>query len=355
MSARSDIGGFMYPAIDPRVDVTDHYVFQNRDRPENTILITNVNPLAPVHANEFRPDAVYETLIDTDGDAKPDVSVRCRFTQKIDGRQYAHVTRASLVVELEDGHIHEELETDTLVECAPVSFRTEPHVTEEASSGVRFFAGLRSDPMFFDVVAYADRMRFRAPGSDFFAGKNVFSIALEVPNELLGDSPKIGVWTRTLLPMVMQRDHFTQFDQAGRPLIGALFTNGNDQTLFNQTEPANQRATRNASGRTFLEQFTTVLEKAGNVPTSKAKEVAEALLPDILECDRSRPSGFPNGRCLHDDVADHMLGMLTNGAITTDHVGPHADYLAEFPYVGHPSPVVSAGTFAEVAASGRPR
>jgi hypothetical protein len=36
----------------------------------------NVNPLAPTHADEFRFDAVYETLVDTDADAIPNIALR---------------------------------------------------------------------------------------------------------------------------------------------------------------------------------------------------------------------------------------------------------------------------------------
>ena len=50
--------------MDPRVDITDHDAFQKPDHPERTILILNVNPLAPTQAAEFPSDAVYETLVD---------------------------------------------------------------------------------------------------------------------------------------------------------------------------------------------------------------------------------------------------------------------------------------------------
>jgi hypothetical protein len=349
MPIHHDVVGFRSPAIDARVDVTDQYVFLKPQDPSKTILITNVNPLAPAHADEFRHDAVYETLVDTDGDARPDLSLRCRFTLKSHGRQFARVTRALLTIELEDGHIHEELETETLVENAPASFGSEPIITEGVD-GVRFFAGLRSDPLFFDMLSYVDRMNFRPPGSDFFADKNVFSIALEVPNWLLGESPRIGVWVRTLLPMTRQRDHLTQFDQAGGPFVSMFFNHQNDQAIFNRTEPANQRAAISASGQSFLRSFTSRLERIGGYTVGEAEEIARTLLPDILTFDYSSPSGFPNGRRLEDDTADFMLRLLTNGAINTDHVGPHTDYLSEFPYLGNPrDPGPSPGSENHVA------
>src|SRR5579864_7101495 len=87
---------------------------------------------------------------------------------------------------------------DVLVEDAPVAFGVEARVTA-GNHGVRFFAGIRSDPFFFDVLGFSRGLQFT--GSDFFADKNVFSIALDIPNELLGPDPRLGIWTRTLVPM----------------------------------------------------------------------------------------------------------------------------------------------------------
>jgi hypothetical protein len=325
---------FSGPAIDARVDITDVYVFASPVDPGKTVLIANVNPLAPAHASDFRPDAVYETLIDIDDDARPDIALRCRFTPKSGDRQSARLTRAELTVELTDGHIHEELETEILLEDAPVSFGATPLVTE-GPGGVRFFAGLRSDPFFFDLEAYASGLYYRQPTSDFFAGKNVFSIVAEVPNPLLGAERRIGVWSRTLLPMTRQRDHLTQFDQAGA-LPTVLFNNYADQVVFGRTPPTLQSAAVTTSGQTFLESFTARFERAGSYPREEAERLARALFPDILWFDSSRPGGFPNGRRLHDDVAGLTLRMLTGGAVRADMLPPHPDYLTVFPYLGHP-------------------
>ena len=39
---------------------------------------------------------------------------------------------------------------------------------------------------------------------------------------------------------------------------------------------------------------------------------------------------------LTDDVQDIFLSILTNGKVTTDHVGPHSDLSSMFPYLGVP-------------------
>ena len=65
--------------------------------------------------------------------------------------------------------------------------------------------------------------------------------------------------------------------------------------------------------------------------------MAGTLLPDVLKYDPTRSASYPdNGRALTDDVVDFFLGLLTNGKVTRDNVGPHKDLLAAFPYVGPP-------------------
>lgn len=334
MADHLDAPGLTSPAMDARVDITDHFAFQKPGDPSRTILILNVNPLAPAHADEFRHDALYETLVDNNGDARPDVAFRYRFTRKLDGGQFARVTRARFgETELVDGHVHEELETETLVEHAPVSFGIEPDITE-TEDGLRFFAGFRSDPFFFDLLGFLNGLKFT--GSDFFADKNVFGIALEVPNHLLGKSPKIGIWTRTLVPMTLQPDHLSQVDQMGRPAINTVFNHAGDKNTFNVTQPADQRDTATLSGQTFLQVFTAELEALGGYTMAQADGIAKILLPDILTFDFSSSAGFLNGRRLQDDVIDISLNLVTNGHISGDGVGPHADYLSQFPYLGNP-------------------
>jgi hypothetical protein len=239
------------------------------------VLIMNVNPLAPTHADEFRSDAVYETLVDTDGDAVADVAFRYRFTPKEGGRQLARVTRAQLNGQVEDGHLHGQ--EQPVVEAAPVSFGSDPLVSNGLpGTGVKFFAGFRSDPFFFDLVGFLHGFEFT--GSDFFVDKNVFGIALELPNQLLGKNPKIGVWVRTLVPMVMQPDHLTQADQMGRPAINTVFNHGNEKNIFNATQPADQRTSQNGDGKTYLGSFEATLQSFG-YSAGDAQNIAELCCP----------------------------------------------------------------------------
>src|SRR5947199_10643546 len=97
MADHLDAPDLTSPAMDARVDITDHYAFQKPDHPDRTILILNVNPLAPTHAAEFRSDAVYETLVDVNGDAQPEIVFQYVFTARnAAGEQFASVTRTDL-------------------------------------------------------------------------------------------------------------------------------------------------------------------------------------------------------------------------------------------------------------------
>ncbi len=336
MADHLDAPGLTSPAMDARVDITDHYAFRKPGGGSRTILILNVNPLIragdPEHFR-FRSDAIYETLVDTDGDAIPNIAFRYRFTPKTGDRQLARVTRAQLNGQVEDGHVHGE--EQALVEAAPVSFGSEAIVSNGVDgTGVRFFAGFRSDPFFFDLLGFLNNLQFT--GSDFFSDKNVFGIALDLPNRLLGGNPNIGVWVRTLVPMTMQPDHLTQADQMGRPAINTVFNHKADKNTFNVTQPADQRTAKTANGETFLQLFTDELEALGGYTASQALGIAEILLPDILTFDLASSAGFLNGRKLADDVIDIELNLVTNGKITGDGVGPHSDYLSDFPYLGNP-------------------
>jgi uncharacterized protein DUF4331 len=136
--------------------------------------------------------------------------------------------------------------------------------------------------------------------------------------------------------MTLQPDHLTQVDQLGRPAINTVFNHGSDKSTFNVTQPADQGASKTASGPTFLEQFTSELESLGGYTAVQAQGIASILLPDVLTFDYSSGAGFLNGRRLQDDVIDISLNLVTNGKITGDGVSKHNDYLNSFPYLGNP-------------------
>lgn len=313
MADHLDSPGLMPPGGDVRIDITDVYAFQKPGDASKSILMMNVNPLA--RASAFNTDAIYEIRVDTDGDAFPNVALKIKFADAIGG-QTATIRRAA------DSQARgRDLVGDIIIQDAPASFGSTPTVT--TSGAYKFFAGLRSDPFFFDLLGFLNGFHFT--GSDFFADKNVFGMVLEVPNTALGSNPSIGVWARSLIP---HDADMLQVDRMGRPAINTVFMHGKEKAMFNRGEPHTDRVR-------FTDEVVEVLEAFGHNAT-QAANLAAILLPDILTYDYSNSSGFLNGRRLTDDVIDIELGLVSNGALTTDMVGAHTDLLSDFPYLGSP-------------------
>ncbi len=309
--------GLSPTSMDARSHITDLYAFQKPGDPHKTILTVNINPLSPMTADAVDPESVYEIGVDTDADGVTDTAFRVRFSPVVNESQTASVQLATG----RDTAAHVDA-GETIIEHAPVTFGTEPHVA--TSGDFRFFAGLRSDPFFADPEGAANN--FQWTGNDFFDDKNVFGIVLEVPNGALGPNPQVGIWARVLVP---HDGRLVQGDRAGRPGIDATFNQSDDdKRIWNQQEPAKDR-------ELFLDKFAHVFEDAGH-PSDQAIALAGGLLPDLLTYDYSSSEGFPNGRNLTDDVINMGVALVTGGAAPHDGLKPHADLRSEFPYLGIP-------------------
>lgn len=308
-----DAPGLTSPGGDNRLDLTDVYVFQSPSNPNNTVLIMGVNPLAGVNNNgTFRSGAAYDFKIDSNGDAKEDLTYRLRFGTP----NGSLVQQVTLFQEGGAGGDNDN----------PIARgRTGQTITIPGGGMLR--AGVFDDPFFFDLNAFL-AVDFCNPGENFFNGLNISAIVLEVPSSWLG-SNNIGVWARTVL-------NEKQIDRMGRPAINTVFIPNNpfepsgsepsQKNAFNAGRPA-------ADQRNFRGEVVDTLEifyGAGN-PTVSA--LANILLPDILTVDTSNPAGFLNGRGLTDDVIDAELNLVTNGAVTTDCVGNDSAFPGSFPYL----------------------
>lgn len=308
------------PAVkkDGRIDINDVYVFhpgasQNLNR---TVLAMTVNPAAGViSGTTFREGAKYELLIDKNGDTRPDITVRVQFS--------GHHGEQSYSVRWITGH------GDNVIARGSTN-------RVEASGDVSAFAGLRDDPFFFDLAAFNAGAAFcrghGGTGTDFFLGLNGSAMVVEVPTAWIGSGP-VGVWGRTLVDR-------EQIDRMGRPAILTVFippnpfeagstADGNLEDQFNRTTPDQDQAL-------WRGEIVNTLLALGN-SQARAGALADILLPDILTVDLSKATGFLNGRNLTDDVIDAELGLITNGAITTDCVNNDSTFLAGFPYLGTPN------------------
>jgi hypothetical protein len=126
----------------------------------------------------------------------------------------------------------------------------------------------------------------------------------------------------------------------GRPAINTVFNSAAaDKEAFNQVSPSGQRT---AMGGKFRNNVIATLEALSALSgtaytTTQAAGIADLLLPDVITYQVGSVAAGPlNGRGLADDVIDVELGLVTKGAVSTDMIPAHADYLATFPYLGNP-------------------
>ena len=206
---------------------------------------------------------------------------------------------------------------DVLIDETPVGF--DAMAAPVQAGPARLFIGVRSDPFFADGEgAFHD---FQFTGDDTFAGKNILSIALEVPDYMLGTGAEIGVWGTA---SVRRDGVLVQVDRIGNPSFNPFFVD-ELKNAFNAGHPADDVAE-------FLEPWSRLLVSRGYTP-AEATDTVLTVLPDVLHYDRTQAAHYPNGRVLRDT----RMAFLTHGRVTSDGVGPHDDYLPEFPFLGRPN------------------
>src|SRR5262249_49802505 len=145
----------------------------------------------------------------------------------------------------------------------------------------------------------------------------------EVPDELLGADPEIGVWATVSL---WRDGELVQMDRGGHPAINPFLNPDQAKDDFNGRQPADDVAN-------YLESWPGLWQERGSPPAA-AHAAVRTVLPDVLRYDRSRPARYPNGRSLTDDVYSDRFAWLSNGQIGPQGLRPHDDLIAEFPYLG---------------------
>ena len=315
-----DAPGLTPPGGSVQTDITDLYAFQSPTNPADSVLVLNVNTGTAGSNNTFARGipgvgrtrgVVYNFNIDNNGDAVTDVNLRAVFgAPDEDGSQHFELRRNGRpVIPFGRGR--------------STAFGAPPHIVRVGD--VTAFAGRRDDPFFFDLAAFLGlngRSFCDGNQTDFFAGRNVSSIVLELPSSMLmaGSNPNIGVWSAT-------DAGDTQIDRMGRPAINTVFNHGEDKNRFNAGDPVND-------WRDFGASFVSTLTALG---AADPDGLAHVLLPDILTYNTSSSAGFLNGRQLPDDVIDAELNLITNGGLTTDCIGNDSTFLSSFPYLGSPN------------------
>jgi hypothetical protein len=323
MSNHFSAAKLQHPGDDARLDLTDLFLFAAPNNPERTVLIMDSNPF--MKGNGFHPDAVYRFNIDNDGDVLPDVAFSFTFSDPTDAGQTARAYYAT-GPESRTPEPHGQL----LIEDTPVGFDAMANPVQ--AGPCRVFIGKRSDPFFADAdgvlhwLADGQAGSFEWTGSDTFAGANILSIVLEVPNDLLGSGPLIAAW----MTVSLRRDGtFVQMDRGGNPSFNPILNADDIKDGFNSTDPVDDV-------KNYLQPLSETLQRHGYAP-DEATAAALTLLPDVLHYDRGLPAHYPNGRVMTDDVFSARMAFMTHGQATSQVVKPHDDLLVEFPFLGMPN------------------
>ena len=345
-----DAPGLTSPAGEARLDINDLYVFEGADA-DNTVLALTVNPAAAGDASfATKKVGTYHIRIDQNGDAIEDV------TYSIEFKDVAGVDAQRVKIRKATGK-----KARSMKPKGKVIGRgwTDGIITLKGGHGMAF-AGLRSDPFFFDLGGFlgtvegAMNMRTLNDGSknDFFEALNTLAIVIEVPDAWVGST--VGVWATTTGRSGGTR---WQVDRIGRPAINTVVNSTGPivgappgaKDAYNAGLPKNDVADFTAAVVAALQAYSS-LDAEGAYSDPDAGVLARVLLPDVLTYNTSTVADGPlNGRQLADDVIDTELRIVTggdplglfagrdvDGAINTDGIGPHVDYLAVFPYLGVP-------------------
>jgi Domain of unknown function (DUF4331) len=221
----------------------------------------------------------------------------------------------------------------------------------------KLFAGLRSDPFFFDLLGFRGSLGLGpntntlcdSTPSDFFKTLNTLAIILEVPDSALGRH--IGVWATT---EQLISGSWVGRDQMARPAINTVFNHtAADKEQFNVTPPSQQATVDGGKFRTNVKDTLlalSALDTEGPYSDGQAAALASVLIPDVVTYDTATHAVGPlNGRRLTDDVIDVELNITTGGdplglfadrnatgGVPSDCVGAHSDYQSSWPYLGIP-------------------
>jgi hypothetical protein len=362
-------------------DLTDVFVFPSPSSPSNVVLVMNSHGLIPAGQGAratFDPNVLYQFKMDITGDYVEDLVIQFKFRGT--GRNQEVLVSGP--------------KPPILPGVISIFGEPRPHIgkintTYKLAGNMTVFAGVRSDPFFFDLnqfyKAFPDRMTpltgqqfdfpsindantpqvtgFRPPGQakDYLIDLNVMSIVVEMPRNQLGGG-KIHLWTTTSVSVGRANFAYAQQDRLARPVVNEALATVTDRRheVNNKIDPTIDHLQL----KTDIESFLTF---PANRSTAIKGVIESVLIPDVMTADLSQNttkaaylgvetggatgSKF-GGRALTDDVVDTSLSVVFGNTIaalglapddgneipsfTTDNVGPHTDYLATFPYLGKP-------------------
>lgn len=176
-------------------DITDMYTFQGENT-NNLVFAVNTQGLLSPNATAaamFSENVMIEINIDNTGDNVEDLviqAIRKGNKMYFFGPYAPAATGTSSTIK-----------TSAASGNVAISTYGSAAVIAE-SGGMKFFAGPRDDPFFFDLGQFqailgGTASGFSNPGTDTFAGTNVLSVVVEVPKAMLGTATSLNVWAET--------------------------------------------------------------------------------------------------------------------------------------------------------------
>jgi len=388
---------------DPSADNTDTYAFRSPDRPDTVSIIANYipgeDPAAGPNWYTFSPSARYVVYADKNGDGKPDVTWRFRFTNQAPVAFLQNTQQKYTVTRIE-GKTARVVGSGLLTPPDNIGPRSTANYHALALAGVhdlndgsRVFAGQRDDGFFGDVGAIFDLVAIRhgtgasGGGKDFFAGYAVHSIELQVPLSQLdnGGNHVVGVWAASERPKISVRvrgkkvsraTKWVQVSRLGNPLINEVLIPTQLKDKWNATTPDKDKQFEQYYSSPVLAHLLNQLyPQFGPFQETNRSDLVSVLLTGLkepnlnytgpTEADELRLNlaipptapvgkgnrlgvlggdlaGWPNGRRLEDDVID--IAERAVGGALIGHSLPLGDgvdandlpYTATFPYQADP-------------------
>ncbi|MEX0289809.1 MAG: DUF4331 family protein [Flavobacteriaceae bacterium] len=166
-------------------DIADYFAFEPVEGSNSTTFVVDLqsNVLPDLAYGTFDEDVLTEINIDVDGDLIEDMVIQAI---PRDGTMYFFMGTA-----LQTG-LDSQVMIDAPLGAVEISGSTA--IVETTTDGVKLFAGPRQDPFFFDFFQFNAVIGGMAPegfkeaneAEDTFNGANTMSIAVEVPNDMLG-------------------------------------------------------------------------------------------------------------------------------------------------------------------------
>jgi hypothetical protein len=178
-------------------DITDVYAFQGLDTNNMVFAVNTQGLLSPsaTQAATFNENVMIEINIDNTGDNVEDLVIQAI---KRGNKMYFFGPTAPGTAGTTSM-----VKTNSPSGSVDISQYGGTPTIGTGSNGMKFFAGPRDDPFFFDlnrfkaILTSPTPIGFNNPGTDTFAGTNVLATIVEVPKSMLGTSSTINVWAET--------------------------------------------------------------------------------------------------------------------------------------------------------------